>query len=124
MNDTQAGCVGTPLIVSPTSRVPSLVRALGAAGFEPVFVNGRHKRNLCLVRKVDAPRWTPMAEDERVRRVAAYRRARDRAVLRAPDRVRPRLASVWPATVERAVATGVARFDEKGELRLVKEGTQ
>jgi SAM-dependent methyltransferase len=98
----------------------SLVRALGAAGFEPVFITGRHKRNLCLMRKTEPPCWTPIPENERAERIAAYRRARDRAVLRAPDRVRPRFASVWPATVERAVASGVARFDEHGELRIVK----
>jgi SAM-dependent methyltransferase len=99
----------------------SLVRALGAAGFDPVFITGRHKRNLCLVRKTEQPRWTPIGDDERTRRIATYSRARDRAVLRAPERIRPRFAAVWPATVERAVASGVARFDENGELRIVKE---
>ena len=108
-----------PLHLQASDR-PSLVRALGGAGFEPVFVKGRHKRNLCLVKKIEQPRWTPMPDEERSRRVTAYCRARDRAVLRAPDRVRPRFAGVWPATVARAVATGVARFDDKGELRIVK----
>ena len=98
----------------------SLVRALSAAGFEIVFVSGRHKRNLCLARKTDQPKWAPLPDDERTKRIAAYRRARDRAVLRAPDRIRNRFESVWAATVERAVAHGVARFGEDGELRLVK----
>ena len=95
----------------------SLVRALGAAGFAPVFVNGRHKRNVCLTRKVEQPQWTPIADDERARRIGAYCRARDRAVLRAPERVRARFAAAWPATIERAVASGVARFDQNGTLR-------
>ena len=98
----------------------SLVRALAAAGFDPVFVTGRHKRNLCLVRKTEHPQWTPVSSDERAGRIAAYCRARDRAVLRAPQRLRSRFGGVWAATVERAVASGVARFDEHGELRLVK----
>jgi hypothetical protein len=45
-------------------------------------------------------------------------------VLRAPARARPRFADVWPATVERAVASGVARFDHQGVLRLVKDGEE
>jgi SAM-dependent methyltransferase len=98
----------------------SLVRALSASGFEPVFVTGRHKRNLCLVRRTERPQWTPIPAEERDKRVTAYYRARDRAVLRVPQSVRPRFAAVWAATVERAVASGVARFDEEGELRLVK----
>jgi SAM-dependent methyltransferase len=98
----------------------SLVRALAAAGFDPVFVTGRHKRNLCLARKAEQPRWTPLPEEERASRIAAYYRARDRAVLRAPQRIRPRFGDVWTSTVQRAVASGVAQFDENGELRIVK----
>jgi SAM-dependent methyltransferase len=109
-----------PLHVQATDR-PSLVRALAASGFEPVFVKGRHKRNLCLVRRTESSKWTPIPEDERDSRISAYFRARDRAVLRSPARVRPRFAAAWPATVQRAVASGVARFDDKGELRIVKE---
>jgi len=109
-----------PLHLQATDR-PSLVRALAAAGFDPVFVKGRHKRNVCLVRKTEPADWTPMPDAERMRRIAAYHRARDRAVLRAAVHLRPRFAAVWPATVERAVATGVARLDDKGELRIVKE---
>lgn len=60
------------------------------------------------------------AETHREARVAAYRRARDRAVLRAPERMRSGFAEVWPTTVERAVASGVERFDDKGTLRIVK----
>ena len=109
-----------PLHMQAADR-PSLVRAVAAAGFEPVFVNGRHKRNICLMRRVEEPRWTPISPEERSLRIAAYQRARDRAVLRTAGRVRDRFATVWASTVERAVATGVARFDDKGELRIVKE---
>jgi SAM-dependent methyltransferase len=108
-----------PLHLQATDRM-SLVRALGASGFEVVFVKGRNKRNFCLARSVDRPAWTPIAPEQRDARIAAYRRARDRAVLRAPEQIRPRFAADWPATVERAVATGIARFDETGALRLVK----
>ena len=99
----------------------SLVRAVAAAGFEPVFVNGRHKRNICLMRRVEEPRWTPISPEERSQRIAAYQRARDRAVLRTAGRIRDRFTAVWASTVERAVASGVARFDDKGELRIVKD---
>jgi SAM-dependent methyltransferase len=109
-----------PLHLQASDR-PSLVRALGAAGFEPVFVTGRHKRNVILVRKTDAPQWKPISDADRARRIAAYHRARDRAVLRIPERIRSRFADVWPSTVGRAVASGVARFDDKGDLRIVKE---
>lgn len=99
----------------------SLVRALEAGGFEPVFVKGRQKRNICLARRVERPRWSPISSDQLDARIASYRVARDRAVLRAPERLRSRFAAAWPATVERAVASGLARFDESGALRLVKE---
>lgn len=99
----------------------SLVRAVGAAGFTPVFLNGRQKRNFCLMRKTDEPTRTRISARRLENRIAAYQLARDRAVLRAPERVRSRFAQVWPATVERAVASGIARFDDKGTLRLVKE---
>jgi hypothetical protein len=98
----------------------SLVRAMAGAGFEPVFVTGRHKRNVCLVRRTDQHQSVRVGEKELAKRIGAYQRARDRAVLRAPARIRGRFAEGWPATVERAVASGVARFDETGELRLVK----
>ena len=99
----------------------SLVRALCAAGFAPVFVKGRDKRNFCLMRKVARPEWEPVSSHVLEKRVRSYQRARDRAVLKAPERLRRRFADVWPATVERAVVSGVAQFDEAGRLRIVKE---
>ena len=100
---------------------PSLVRALMASGFEPVFVKGHDKRNVCLMRRVEAPDWTPVSQPHLEKRIDLYRRARDRAVLRAPEPLRSRFSDVWSVTVERAVASGVARFDDEGQLRIVKE---
>ena len=99
----------------------SLARAVAAGGFETVFVKGRRKRNVCLMRKADEPAWEPISAKRLEQRIAAYQRARDRAVLRAPERARPRFAEVWSATVERAVASGVAQFDDHGQLRVVKD---
>ncbi len=52
-------------------------------------------------------------------RVAAYRQAYDRAVLRVDDATRGRLAGEWPDVVRHAVASGAAEFDERGQLRIV-----
>ena len=100
---------------------PSLVRALTASGFEPVFVKGRDKRKFCLMRRVEALDWTPVSPAHLEKRIDLYRRARGRAVLRVPEPVRSRFSDVWSVTVERAVASGVARFDDEGQLRIVKE---
>jgi len=40
-------------------------------------------------------------------------------VLSVDERIRPRVASVWPAAVEHAVTTGTAEFDERGRVRVV-----
>jgi hypothetical protein len=61
-----------------------------------------------------------MPDEERERRTHAYQKARDIAILRLPDRLRGHFAAEWDAVVERAVSTGLADFDERGRLRLVK----
>jgi hypothetical protein len=61
-----------------------------------------------------------MDAGERERRVAAYQRARDAAILRLPDRLRPHFAGEWDAIVERSFAAGLVDFDEDGRLRMVK----
>ena len=99
----------------------SLIRALGARGFAPVFVKGHQRRPLYLAQRVEQPQWTPIDAVERERRIARYQQARDRAVLRTPAAVRNRFANVWTATVERAVASGVAVFDDTGAVKIVKE---
>lgn len=96
----------------------SLVRALAANGFETVFVKGRNFAHLCLARAAGTEMHA-MDERERDARIDAYRRAFDRAVLATDPHVRPRVAAEWPRAVERAVAAGVAEFDERGQLRLV-----
>ena len=98
----------------------SLIRALGARGFAPVFVKGHQKTTLYLAQRLEQARWTPLDATERERRIVRYQQARDRAVLRAPAAVRDRFTDVWTTTVERAVASGVAVFDETGAVKIVK----
>jgi SAM-dependent methyltransferase len=97
----------------------SIARGLGAHGFQPVFQH--HQRNgaqFCLATRSDVG-FTPMTDQQRDARVDAYRRAFDRAVLCTEEGVRGRLAGEWTQVVERAVATGIAEFDERGRLRVV-----
>ena len=65
------------------------------------------------------PGMTPMTGKQRDARIDAYRHAFDRAVLGVDESLRPRVAGEWPAAVQRAVAAGVADYDERGRLRLV-----
>ncbi len=95
----------------------SLRRALASAGFDVVFMKRRNLNHLCLAR-AGAVSWRPMSDDERTQRIDAYRRARDRAILRAPESVRARFAGEWEALVARGVADGTLDFDEKGHMRL------
>ena len=46
-------------------------------------------------------------------------KAFDRAVLKADEPARARLAAEWPAVVADAVSSGAAEFDERGRLRIV-----
>lgn len=98
---------------------PSLVRALAANGFGTVFL--KHQRNetiFCLAR-MQEPARVVMTPQERTSRLDAYRKAFERAVLKAGDAARARLADEWPAVVADAVASGAAEFDERGRLRIV-----
>jgi SAM-dependent methyltransferase len=98
----------------------SLVRALAANGFETVFVKGRSLQHLALARLLPTPPvMKPMSSRQRDARIETYRQAFDRAVLGVDEALRPRVAAEWPAAVERAVAAGVADYDERGRLRLV-----
>ena len=59
------------------------------------------------------------ADDRHAARRAAstrYRQALDRAILGVDEALRPRVAAEWPAAVERAVAAGVADYDERGRF--------
>ena len=98
----------------------SLVRALAANGFETVFIKGRNLHHLVLARLAATPPvMTPIGHKQRDARVDAYGKAFDRAVLGVDEALRPRVAAEWPKAVERAVAAGVADYDERGRLRLV-----
>lgn len=100
---------------------PSIVRALGACGFEPVFVTHQGDNLIALARAGTwNASWPRMEPAERDRRLAAYQRARDAAILRLPDRLRGHFAHEWDAVVERSFAAGVIDFDERGRLRMVK----
>jgi SAM-dependent methyltransferase len=98
----------------------SFVRGLAANGFETLFIKGRNLHHLALARLASTPpAMTPITARQRNARVDAYRQAFDRAVLGVDESLRPRVAAEWPAAVERAVAAGVADYDERGRLRLV-----
>ena len=98
----------------------SFVRGLAANGFETVFLKGRNLHHLALARLASTPpTMTPIGGQQRDARVEAYRQAFDRAVLGVDEALRPRVAAEWPGAVERAVASGVADYDERGRLRLV-----
>ena len=98
----------------------SFVRGLAANGFETVFIKGRNLHHLALARLASTPpTMKPIGGQQRDARVAAYRQAFDRAVLGVDEALRPRVAAEWPGAVERAVASGVADYDERGRLRLV-----
>jgi len=60
-----------------------------------------------------------MSEQDRKRRVRAYHRARDRAILGLQGDLRARFAGEWGQVVARGVADGVVEFDAEGQLRLV-----
>ena len=100
----------------------SLLRALAANGFEPVFV-GHDRGNLMVL-----TRWTgesarpQMAEAELATRLAKYRTARDFAVLRLPEQERWRYRDEWEAVAARALAAGVAGFDEDARLHAARRG--
>jgi len=98
----------------------SLVRLLEANGFDVVFIKLRNGSLLCLARFTGRTTWQPLPADDRRRRLAAYSLARAHSILRAPEVVRHRFAEVWDAALEQACAAGVARFDDKGRLRLTK----
>jgi len=99
----------------------SLTRALGALGFETVFVGHINGNFAILLRAAGAPIRPAFGDKERHARLAAYQRARDAAVLRLPEQERWRYANEWKEIVERAATTGVAEFDERGRLRLVRQ---
>jgi hypothetical protein len=95
------------------------MRLLKANGFDVTFIK-RRSNLLCLATFTGTRELTPMSADERETRIAAYTRGRAYAILRAPEHVRSRFAAEWSEAVEVGVAAGIARFDEKGVLRVAK----
>ena len=100
----------------------SVVRLLKANGFEVTFAKLRNSSQLCLARYTGDRAWTPMSVEERSRRARAYSLARTRAILRAPKSVRGRFSAVWEDAVAEGVAAGIACFDDKGRIRVIKDG--
>jgi hypothetical protein len=104
-----------------TFNAESLGRALAACGFVPTFVSHLNGRLLALASTGDGETpFARMSKKERQKRVAAYQRARDLAILRLPPNLRHLFRSEWDAVVERAVIAGSADYDERGHLRIVK----
>lgn len=97
----------------------SFRRALAANGLDVIFQRRRNDSHMCLARMLGNVSWSRMTESERSTRTAAYRRARDRAILRAPADIRGRFMREWPQLVQRSVAEGLAEFGADGNLHLV-----
>lgn len=100
-------------ILNPTS----LVRALGAQGFDVVFLTHTDPVHMvCLARKATRARDT-MPASERNRRVRTYTAARDLAILGLPEARRQMFAAEWDQVIERAARAGLVRVDERGRVR-------
>lgn len=99
----------------------SLIRLLKANGFEVIFAKLRNGSQLCLAQYTNDRAWRPMPVEERNRRVSDYSLARARAILRAPKTLRNRFGAVWEDAVVQGVAAGIARLDDKGRIRLIKD---
>jgi hypothetical protein len=100
----------------------AMVRALAANGFEVTFIKARNSSFLVLARAADGTvSWTPISTPNLTRRIEKYRLARDRAILRLPADMRPRLASEWGGAIEHGLASGTLEFDEEGQLRFAVE---
>ena len=98
----------------------SLMRLLEANGFETVFVKGRNLQHLLLARLTSPSRaMAPMTDKERQRRIERYNAAFHRAILGVDESTRARVSTHWADAVAGAVASGVAAYDERGQVRLV-----
>ena len=98
----------------------SLMRLLKANGFEVSFVKRRNGLLLCIARFTNQRELSPLSVDERDTRIAAYARGCAYAILRAPEQARGRFAPEWAEAVALGMAAGIARFDDKGVLRVAK----
>jgi SAM-dependent methyltransferase len=98
----------------------SLVRALAANKFRTTFLTHIDGEFACLVRLDPEVEMEPIPPPELEKRLTAYRRARDRSIISADERVRSIFQSEWPDLVTRAVGEGLAYVDGRGKVRLVK----
>lgn len=98
----------------------SLMRALEVNGFETVFVTKIEGNFVVLARATEGAGDGAMSSEELEVRRQAYLTARDAAVLRTPESQRWRFRDEWGQIVERAVAGGVATFDDNARLRIVR----
>jgi SAM-dependent methyltransferase len=98
----------------------SMIRALAANGLEVTVIRSRNASFMVLARSVSGKvAWTPIAAEELTQRIAAYRLARDRAILKVPAEMRARLGGGdWADAVEHGLESGVLEFDDKGQLRF------
>ena len=100
----------------------ALLRALQRHGFDPVFVT--HLRGNLTVLAVRSDRqdlFGAIPDDAREARLARYRTARDLAILRLPERLRPVFADEWEQIVERTLLAGLAELTPNGNVRIVRE---
>jgi SAM-dependent methyltransferase len=98
----------------------SVIRMLEACGFETVFIKRRNLQHLVLARAVADPKpLVPMTPAQRDGRIDQYRRAFHRAVLGIDESLRARVSPFWATAVEGAIASGIAEYDERGQVRLV-----
>ena len=98
---------------------PAMVRALAANGFEVTFIKARNYQFVVLARAVDGKAaWTPIAPGKLQQRIEAYRIARDRAILKLPPEMRPRMGAEWSGAIEHGLAAGALEFDNRGQLRF------
>ena len=96
----------------------ALMRGLAANGFHTEFITRRGLTHVCLARVGDL-RPTKMDRETRKRRLAKYRKAYDRALLRLDEPGRSRVGADWPEAVERALAAGTAELDAQGRVRIL-----
>jgi len=97
----------------------AMMRALAANGLEVAFIKSRDCSFMVLARAAGGSvAWSPIAVDALERRIEAYRLARDRAILKVPQDMRPRLGRHWTAAIEHSLAAGAVAFDDQGQLRF------
>ena len=104
-----------------TFDLPSLTRALQAAGFRAVF-STHHAGNCVVLAEVAEPGVEPLGAKARARRLARYAAARDRAILMLPDTLRGHFRDEWEPLIARAFEAGLLALDDKGALRLSRRG--